>query len=200
MKQKLLNSYYAKSMWHVDAIPMADVCMQWTCQQPLWLRAPGSGLIVPASNRTWVRQVRWPLLHAATAVVPVWDPSWVCGRGAARELGGDPKGCGPVAEWQGCRGCADHSRDWCSAYFRPVCNRAWRRFEVNSCSVLLHAMQPCCCSALPTGSQMMPQPGSVITWCFLAFRSLQGSFFPEGTRTSDGLFQYCCCCSVGKFF
>ena len=47
-------------------------------------------------------------------------------------------------------------------YFRPACNRAWRRFEVNSCSVLLHAMQPCCCSALPTGSQMMPQPGSVI--------------------------------------
>lgn len=29
-------------MWHVDAIPMADVCMEWTCQQPLWLRAPGS--------------------------------------------------------------------------------------------------------------------------------------------------------------
>ena len=41
-------------------------------------------------------------------------------------------------------------------YFRPVCNRAWRRFEVNSCSTV------CCCSALPTGSQMMPQPGSVI--------------------------------------
>ena len=39
-------------------------------------------------------------------------------------------------------------------YFRPVCNRAWRRFEVNSCSTV--------CSALPTGSQMMPQPGSVI--------------------------------------
>lgn len=41
-------------------------------------------------------------------------------------------------------------------YFRPACNRAWRRFEVNSCSTV------CCCSALPTGSQMMPQPGSVI--------------------------------------
>lgn len=98
--------------------------------------------------------MRWPLLHAATAVVPVWDP-----RVNQEEI---QKGVVQLLNGKVAEAVLTTPETDVLTYFRPACNRAWRRFEVNSCSVLLHAMQPCCCSALPTGSQMMPQPGSVI--------------------------------------
>ena len=89
-------------------------------------------------------------------------------------------------------------------YFRLDCHRAWTRFQVHSWSVPLNWMRPRFCSALlhrqpedaPAWFRDRYDTTESFTWCFLAFRSLQGSFFPEGIRASDSLSQYCCRFSV----